>query len=329
VGLRKRFLQISFHPEEAYREGRCVRFWDFIFYVTFAFVITSSVAIAGVLLVFSFLVIPAVIATLFATRISHRLAVGWTVGIFACIVGLVASYRFDMPSGPTVVTSLAVALILAGLLYSVRRSRNRAHTALRVLAGTVVAAGVVGAMGIFMTSGSFLHIEHEHAWEAAPTPPGAPPEGHERWHQLLEDCRFEPDCLASRLELQDDWVGVVNHHLVSEDPEERELVMEVLALLDRPECADLLAEAAGPEGDPLLCLRIARILMDKGDERGLAVAVSLLDDRTPPLVRDEARQLLREGTGQDAGYDPFAGNEQNAAAIARWQELVEGKNDLE
>ena len=78
----------------------------FVFYVTFALVITSAVAIAGVLMVFSFLVIPAVVTSLFATRISTRLAIGWTVGIAACLVGLVASYRFDMPSGPTIVSSL-------------------------------------------------------------------------------------------------------------------------------------------------------------------------------------------------------------------------------
>jgi zinc/manganese transport system permease protein len=117
IALRKRFFQISFNPDEAYAEKRWVRFWDFLFYVTFALVITSSVAVAGVLLVFSFLVIPAVISTLFATRISTRLAVGWTVGIAACLVGLVASYRLDMPSGPAIVASLGGALVLAGLLY--------------------------------------------------------------------------------------------------------------------------------------------------------------------------------------------------------------------
>ena len=96
VLLRRRFFQISFEPQRAFEEGRRVRVWDFIFYVTFALVITSSVAIAGVLLVFSFLVIPAVIATLFATRVGVRLAIGWTVGIAACMLGLVSSYRFGV-----------------------------------------------------------------------------------------------------------------------------------------------------------------------------------------------------------------------------------------
>jgi len=322
VALRKRFLQISFHPEKAYAEGRYVRLWDFIFYVTFAFVITSSVAMAGVLLVFSFLVIPAVIATLFARRIAHRLAIGWMVGIFACLIGLVASYRLDMPSGPTIVISLAVALALAGLLYSIYRARNKTHALFRVLAGTVVTAGVLGGIGIFLTSGTFLHIEHEHSWEAVSGPPGAPPVGHERWHQLLEECRHEPGCLAGRLGEQEDWTAVVNHHLVSEDPVERELVMEVLALLDRPESADLLAEAGGTEEDDLLRLRIAEILVEKDDSRGLGVAVELLTEVHPPLVRDEAHQLLLGATGQEFDYDPLAGDEENAAAMARWEDWL-------
>jgi hypothetical protein len=285
------------------------------------------VAIAGVLLVFSFLVIPAVIATLFATRIAHRLAIGWTVGIAACLVGLMASYRFDMPSGPTVVTSLAGALVLAGLVYSIHRSRNRTHAVVRVLAGAVVGAGILGAIGIFLTSGAFLHIEHEHAWEEEPSPPGAPAPGHEIWHGLLEECREEPACLAACLAEREEWTGIVDHHLVSEDPEERELVMEVLALLDRPECADLLSAAAGAEKDGLLRLRIARILREKGDDRALPLAVGRHAESVPPRVRDEADQHLREGTGEDPGYDPFATETENAAAIARWREIVAGSGD--
>jgi hypothetical protein len=244
------------------------------------------------------------------------------VGIFACLIGLVASYRFDMPSGPTVVASLAGALILAGLVYSIYRARNRTHAVFRVLAGVVVTVGVLGGIGIFMTSGAFLHIEHEHAWEAAPAPPGAPPAGHERWHQLLEECRHEPACLAGRLGAGEDWIAVVDHHLISEDPGERELVMEVLALLDRPESADLLAVAGDTEKDGLLRLRIAEILVEKGDSRGPGIALALLSEAHPTLVRDDAHQLLRQATGQEFGYDPFASDQENAAAMARWEDWL-------
>jgi zinc/manganese transport system permease protein len=328
IALRKRFLQISFRPEQAFAEGRWVRLWDFIFYVTFAFVITSSVAIAGVLLVFSFLVIPAVIATLFAARISVRLAVGWTVGIAACLIGLVASYRFDMPSGPTVVTSLAVALSLAGLLYSIRMAPSRRSALIKASAGSLLVVGILGGFAVLLTQGALLQIEHEHEWEAdAPVPPGAPPEGHERWHALLEECRDDAACLAGRLGQRPDWLEIVPHHLISTDPGERELVIDVLGLLDHPEGYELLATTGADEADDLLCQKIARLLAEGGDHRGLRLAVDLLDAGHPPLVRDEAHQLLLEQTGQEFGYDPFADGEANAAAIARWRAWLQQSRD--
>ena len=66
--------------QEAERQGLNVRFWDFLFYVSFGFVVTSSVAIAGVLLVFCFLIVPSVTAMLFAERLGPRLAIGWAMG---------------------------------------------------------------------------------------------------------------------------------------------------------------------------------------------------------------------------------------------------------
>ena len=99
------------------------------------------------LVVFSFLVIPAVIATLFAQRVGVRLAIGWCVGLAACAMGLVGSYRLDLPSGPSVVAALGGALVLAALIYSVWRSERRGRTLLKVSAGlgtvVMIAAFVV------------------------------------------------------------------------------------------------------------------------------------------------------------------------------------------
>jgi len=163
--FRKRFFQISFHPQEAFREGRMVRLWDFLFYLTFAFVITSSVAIAGVLLVFSFLVIPAVIASMFAERIGARLAIGWTTGIAACLIGLAGSYRMDMPSGPAVVASLGGALILAGLVYYIRNAQKKRNAFLKVLAAVAIVAVVCAAILVTTRRTRLMEIEHSHAWE--------------------------------------------------------------------------------------------------------------------------------------------------------------------
>jgi zinc/manganese transport system permease protein len=74
--------------------------WDFMFYATFGVVVTSSVAIAGVLLVFSFLIIPAAIGVMFADALGKQLAIGWIAGILTSAAALAASFAFDLPTAP-------------------------------------------------------------------------------------------------------------------------------------------------------------------------------------------------------------------------------------
>ncbi|MCC7261074.1 MAG: metal ABC transporter permease [Candidatus Latescibacteria bacterium] len=113
--FRERFLLISLDEDEAVRRGWSVRFWDFIFYASFGMVITSSVQVAGVLLVFSFLIVPAVCGTLLAQRLSRRLAVGWGVGFAASALGCSLSYAADLPTGATVVCTFGAVLVALGL----------------------------------------------------------------------------------------------------------------------------------------------------------------------------------------------------------------------
>ena len=109
--FRKQFLLISQSPDEAYASGLSVRAWDFLFYATFAFVVTSSTEVAGVLLVFSFLVVPAVCGALLAKSIRGRLAVGWMLGISASVIGMAGSYFLDLPTGAAVVCTFGFMLI--------------------------------------------------------------------------------------------------------------------------------------------------------------------------------------------------------------------------
>lgn len=111
--LRERFLTLSFRPEAARAEGWSVAWWDFVFYALFGIVVTSSVEIAGVLLVFTFLVIPAVIAFLFVRTPGRLLAIAWSAGTVATVVGLYASFRTDLPTGPLVVCAFGLALVVA------------------------------------------------------------------------------------------------------------------------------------------------------------------------------------------------------------------------
>jgi len=112
--LRRRFLTISFQPETALAHGWSIRWWDFLFYLSFGMVITFSVPIAGVLLVFSFLVVPAAIAFQFTRRYGALAIVSWLVGAAASAAGLLVSFRYDLPTGPMVVVMFGLLLLLAG-----------------------------------------------------------------------------------------------------------------------------------------------------------------------------------------------------------------------
>jgi zinc/manganese transport system permease protein len=120
--FRRRFLAISMNEQEAERQGLNVRLWDFLFYMSFGFVVTSSVAIAGVLLVFCFLIVPSVTAMLFAERLGPRLAIGWTMGALVSAAGVALSFELDLPTGATIVATFGAALlIVAGYRRAFRR----------------------------------------------------------------------------------------------------------------------------------------------------------------------------------------------------------------
>jgi zinc/manganese transport system permease protein len=112
--FRQRFLTISMNGGEAERRGWNVRFWDFLFYVSFGVVVTSSVAIAGVLLVFCFLIVPSVAAMLFSERLAVRLAIGWSMGAIVSALGVALSFVADLPTGATIVATFGGALLLVG-----------------------------------------------------------------------------------------------------------------------------------------------------------------------------------------------------------------------
>jgi zinc/manganese transport system permease protein len=108
-GLRRQFFLITERPEEAFRTLN-VRWWDFVFYVSFGIVVTSSVKIAGVLVVFAYLIVPSACAALFAESVKARLIVGWGVAAAVSVLGIAASYFMDLPTGPAVVCVFGATL---------------------------------------------------------------------------------------------------------------------------------------------------------------------------------------------------------------------------
>ena len=123
--FRKKFLAISLDHEKAAAQGLSVRFWDFLFYASFGFVVTSSVAIAGVLLVFCYLIVPSVAAMLYADTVGRRLAIGWTMGTIVSAVGVFLSLVLDLPTGATIVCTFGIVLaLMAALRPLIRRTSD-------------------------------------------------------------------------------------------------------------------------------------------------------------------------------------------------------------
>ncbi|MDD5547017.1 MAG: metal ABC transporter permease, partial [Candidatus Omnitrophica bacterium] len=112
---RRQFLLISQSPEEAFKKGLNVRFWDFLFYVSFGFVVTSSVKIAGVLVVFAFLIVPSTCAILFSNDAKIRLMFGWGMGFFVSALGMAISYFFDLPTGASIVCAFGMTFVVSAL----------------------------------------------------------------------------------------------------------------------------------------------------------------------------------------------------------------------
>jgi zinc/manganese transport system permease protein len=114
--FRRRFLAISMDPHRAEAEGVSIRFWDFLFYASFGFVVTSSVSIAGVLLVFCYLIVPSVAAMLYAESVGKRLAIGWSMGTIVSALGVYLSLQLDLPTGATIVCTFGLVLILMAVV---------------------------------------------------------------------------------------------------------------------------------------------------------------------------------------------------------------------
>jgi len=121
AAFHQRFVLISSDPEKAFAEGMRVRLWDFLFYAAFALVVVSFVRLAGVLLTFAYLIVPAVCGTMLAQQWMKRLAIGWVVAALSSLLGLWISYRLDLPTGAAIVCSSGALLALVGIFGALRR----------------------------------------------------------------------------------------------------------------------------------------------------------------------------------------------------------------
>jgi len=114
--LRKKFIALAEQPGTVGNE----RLWDFLFFTTQGIITVLIVPIAGVLLAYSFLMIPAAIATLFTKRWGLAVLLGWSLGFAACLLGLGSSYKWNWPYGPTLVLFLGLFFVAALLIKALR-----------------------------------------------------------------------------------------------------------------------------------------------------------------------------------------------------------------
>lgn len=118
---RRTFLMLSFEPERAVSEGVRVGAWDFLFYALLGMVVTTFVHIGGVLMIFSYLIVPATCASFLVSGFRARFVVGVTVASLASLAGLAASVRFDWPTGAAVICALGLALAMSAGWWRLRR----------------------------------------------------------------------------------------------------------------------------------------------------------------------------------------------------------------
>jgi len=160
--IRRPLLEISFNSEAAFAKGRSIRWWDFLFYASFGLVVTSSVRMAGVLLVFAYLMVPAAVGALLSESASGRLLIGWGLGFLVSVLGLFASYAWDLPTGATVVTTFGALLAAVALGLGARALLREVRTqGLRALRGVgMVVFALMGMAGVLL----LLFPQMDHHW---------------------------------------------------------------------------------------------------------------------------------------------------------------------
>ncbi|MBN2195309.1 MAG: metal ABC transporter permease [Polyangiaceae bacterium] len=281
--FRKQFWLISDNPDAAHQAGVAVRAWDFLFYVTFGVVIAFSTRVAGVLLVFVFLVAPAILALVLTHRLWLQLLIGWGMGTLVTVVGLYLSWVMDLPSGPAVIAFYGVALVVAGVVVFWLRAEDRRRAGLTVLAGTTITGVVFLAL---MGGGRWLGASRLAVSQEA--------------RQAAEDVDREQSAASARTSNADSERSTLLTNRLGRCVG-REKIDRYLALVDLEERLAHAKQRLAPT-----------------PRKGLEfLVIALADDETPLLYREEGVALLKQATGRDFGYRSEAEASENSAAITR------------
>lgn len=303
--FRKKFLTISMDPEVARASGINIHLWDLLFYMSFGVVITKSVAIVGVLLVFSYLVVPAVIAQMWSSTVKGRLLFGWLVAVLASTAGIVWSFYSDYPTGPAVVVMLALFLVISSISYYFKNAPSK----MRAL-GTVTA--IVLFTVLFFNGLSYFKKPVPKEARLAPI------------DLLLNELKDEEeahqlDAISHLGDMHDPRIVPALTKVLQETKSEQvvETVTEALSKQRDPRAIPALRAAAKNHYDDFLKLTIAQAQLSVGDKEGFATLISILKSDEAGFARQQAIELLEKQTGRKFKYDPQKSVAENKDALKR------------
>lgn len=306
--FRKKFLSISLDPEGARASGINIHLWDLLFYMSFGMVITRSVSIVGVLLVFSYLIVPAVIAQMWNSTLKGRLLIGWVVAVVASTAGILWSFYSDYPTGPAIVVMLAVFLVISGIAYYFVNTPSKARA--------VATVAAIFAFGLF-----FLYALSEFKKPVKTEANLAPidlllnelKEGEEA-HQL--------DAISHLGDMRDPRIVPALTKILQETKSEQmvETVAEALGKQKDPRAIPALSAAANNHYDDFLKLTIAQAQLAVGDHQGFATLIAILKSDEGGFARQQAIEILEKQSAKKFGYDPQKSVAENQAAIKKIDE---------
>ncbi len=284
--FRDKFLLISDNPEKAYRSGMSVPFWDFLFYVSFGIVITHSVGTAGVLMVFVFLVVPAVTSMMITDKLWQQLLIGWTMGLVVSVLGLYVSYVADLPSGPTVVSFYGLLLLLVVLVLYVVRAKSKAIALRNIFVGTLIAV-FVGLL--FYGAGKYAQSKGLGRPHIAAL--------HEEAHDTIQ--------IDQLSEISEEKLGT---------------------FLATKSDLNWLRQAFEKNSDDFVRMAIVERTFQIDPKAGAALALRLVEGSPLPFVREQVLALVKKYTGKDFGYRPDedATSSHNKTALTAWRKWLRG-----
>jgi hypothetical protein len=248
-------------------------------------VITHSVGTAGVLLVFVFLVVPAIVSIIITDTLWKQLIIGWGLGVVVSILGLYISYVADLPSGPTVVSFYGIVLAIVAIVIYILKAERRNWALIKVAFG--IAITIIIIAGFYMMGKSFQSQFHEH--------------DHSDYLSEEEHILHE----------------VQEHQLLENMSEE-----ELLAFLEDYRNVEKLHLLFDAEKDSYIRFKIAKRMIQLDKKSGLILMFDLLKICDLPFLQEEIIQQLRNLTNQNFGFDANNSENTNKRALKEWEEYL-------